>query len=127
MLCDYVKNENELYGYSCLAMDYFIKNDIEVVNAYLKAFESAKDHILLLDQNQIVELYKNSVRLFTHNKFDEFANYFTRNFSVVLNKIGEHLSNQEILKQSEIMMVFANKYKQSELQNIDWSISNGNV
>lgn len=121
MLCEYIKHENELFGYSCLAMSEISKTDKNLTDAYIKAFFSIKDHINTIDQNKVIELYKQSVNLFKNNKRDEFTNYFVRNFSNLLNEISKNLSSDEIKNHAQIMLKFSEKYQNSNLQDVKWS------
>jgi hypothetical protein len=123
MLCEYVKHDNELFGYGCLAMDEVKKIDEQAVKDYFKAFISIKDHTHLIKQDQLVAFYKNSVWLQKNNKIHEFINYFTRNFSNLLNVIALSIQSEEIKNGADLMLNISKKYISSEIQDIQWSIN----
>jgi hypothetical protein len=123
MLCDLIKNENELYGYSAIAMNEIKQREPGLIEAYLKAFESAKHEMILVNQPEVLSLYSQAVRLVKQNRYDEFINYFSRNFGELLMQISQKRGSEEIKKHAEAMMEISSRFKKSDLIDMKWGVA----
>lgn len=120
MLCDLIKHENELYGYSAIAMHEIKRFDPETVEAYVKAFDLVKDEMALVNQPAVLELYSQAIRLVKHNRYSEFINYFTRNFGALMLEIGKRKASEEIKAGAEKMLEISRKYQKADLPDMKW-------
>jgi hypothetical protein len=123
MLCDLIKNENELYGYSAMVMNQLRESEPETVKAYVEAFNSAKDDIVLVNRPEVVALYFQAVRLIQHNKTEEFCNYFLRNFSSLLLQVAKKRGSDEIKKHGDKMLELSMKYPKADLNDMKWGVA----
>jgi hypothetical protein len=123
MLCDLIKNENELYGYSAMAMNQLRESDPETVKAYVEAFNCANEYIGFVNQPEVLALYSQAVRLIKQNKNSEFYNYFARNFSSLLFDIAKKHGSDEIKKHGEKMLEISINYPKSDLKDVKWGVA----
>lgn len=122
MLCDYIKEENEIHGYSCIATNRVREIDLPCYESYEAAYKLVENYIDKIDKNEILSMYKNAVFLFKQNKFEEFINYFLRNFSSLSKLIGSNMNDEQILVSAESILELSKKYKQSDMDDISWSV-----
>jgi hypothetical protein len=123
MLCDLIKHENELYGYSAIAMHEIKRFDPDSVEAYVQAFESAKDEMHRVSQPEVLELYSQAIRLVKQNRYSEFINYFLRNFGELLLQIGKLKNSEEIKAQGVAMLEISKKHTKADLADMKWGIA----
>lgn len=89
MLCDQLKDENEIRSYVVNGYHYFLKISPDIAKAYDALFLAIEPHTKSINYDDLKSLYSMCSEMVQKNQFDNFAKVFGHNFLLIVEEISK--------------------------------------